>query len=168
MPARQLQVLRVVDVLYVHQEQVGHVHQLPEFVEPGAFLCEGAARRVYAGVDVLLLRLGQKLRQKVNLRERLPAADRDTAVLSPVALAVQCLLYEAVRRPLLALRHVPGVRVVAELAAQGAAREEDEEADTRPVHRPEAFYRMYVAFQNDLLTREHYSRGACSCKAWAD
>ena len=47
----ELFVLCGVYVLYVHQKGVSKIHQVLEFVKPGAFFGKWASSRVYACVD---------------------------------------------------------------------------------------------------------------------
>ena len=64
---RKLTMRRGVDVLQVKEQEVRRVHQSPELPEPRLFAGERTRRRINAGVDALLLRLLEKLRQKVEL-----------------------------------------------------------------------------------------------------
>ena len=127
-----------IDVLNVQHDQVGHVHQRVELLIVRAFpLAVGDAGGVDAGVNVLFLGQAEELQHEVDLQERLAAGDGDAAVFVELAVALK-LADDLLRGHPVSLADLPGIRIVAVLAAHGAALREHHKAQARAVHRAEA------------------------------
>ena len=112
-----------IHLFHIHQQQIGHSHKRLKFGEKGLRLCKGVPGGINAGVDALRLCLGEQLQQKVRLQQRFPAADGNAPLPAPVAPAAQGLFQQLVGGAAVGagVVQVPGVRVVAEFAALGAA-----------------------------------------------
>ena len=90
----------------------------------------------------------EEFNHEVDLRKRFAAAHGNAAVASPVGLIADCLLQQilcgnferSVLGPVCAFcPEVPSFRIVAELAAHGAALRKDDESNSWPIDRAERF-----------------------------
>ena len=82
--AGKLFVLGWVNVLYVHKEYVRNLHKFLELLEPFTLFCKGTAGRVYAGIDAFFFCKGKKVKQKIQLHQRLSTGNGNSALCSPV------------------------------------------------------------------------------------
>ena len=137
MPGQRL--MRVgVDMLDVQHHKIGQAHEPVQLLIVRALaLAVGDAGGVNAGVNPLLFAQREQREHEVNLQKRLAAGDGDAAVFVKRPVALQ-LGDNLLRGHLRALAHLPGIRVVAVLAAHGTALRKDHKAQARAVHRAEA------------------------------
>ena len=110
-------------MLDIQHYKIGVLHELlPLGIKPGSCLRVGSAAGIQGGMDACCLCLPEKLCEKVDLEQRFSAADRDSALVSPVIAVAERLFKKLVRTCRgLPLSQLPGVRIVAELAAHGTA-----------------------------------------------
>ena len=132
--AGELLVLLGVDMLDVEHHEIGAPHQPVECREPRRIIIERPARGVEAGVDAVLFEEFEELRDELKLQQRLAAAHRNAALVSPVRLVADGLIHDVLCVPELPLADFPGVGVVAVAAAHAAALHEDDEAHPGPVN----------------------------------
>ena len=152
--AGQLDVLLLVELLQVQHGQVGDGHQLVEAGQPLRIIrTEGLSCSVNAGMDALLLQLGKDLRHEVHLQQRFAAAEGDAAVIPPIGAVAQELGNQVFGIPL-GTATVPGLGIMAELAAQRAALQENNEPYAGAVHQAEGFQGVDIA---GLLRIAHLS-----------
>ena len=157
--AGEVAVERVVVLLQVEDEQVGDGQQLVKAAHPvGVLRIEGLPGGVDGGVHAVLFQEAEGLGHEVHLQQRFAAGEGHAAVLLPVVFVAHQLLAQLGRRHVdEAVAGVPGVRVVAELAAQRAAVQEHGAADAGAVHQREGLEGMdpanRVAHQHVSLVR---------------
>ena len=131
-----------VDVLDVQQDQIRHFHQFIQLVVIARLArAVGNAGGIQAGVDVLLPGQGKQLQHKIDLHQGLAAGDGDAAlaVKSRVALVFPD---QGLGRADRAGVHLPGIRVVAVLAAHGTALQEYHKPHAGSIHSAEALSGM--------------------------
>ena len=142
-----------VDLFQVKDDEAGGLHQRVKLGQIGRVV--GAERLtgcVQRGVHALGAGKLEELRHEVHLPQRFAAADGDAAFLAPVIAVAPDVLEQLLRRPFRAALSAPRFGVVAVFAAQGTALQKDNEPDTRPVHRAEAFQRVD---ETDRVTVRH-------------
>ena len=83
-----------IDVLDVHEQEVGGFHQSFEFRKWFACRPERDAARVDARVDSCRFCRFEEFNHEVNLCKRFAAAHGDAAVVSPVGFVADCLLQQ--------------------------------------------------------------------------
>lgn len=141
-------VLVCIDVLDVHEQEVGGFHQAFDFSKWFASGPERDSARVDACVDSRRFCCFEEFNHEVNLCERFAAAYGDAAIGSPVGLVAYGFFQQvfgayfkrSVRGSVCAFSpEIPRFRVVAELAAHGAALRKYDKADSRSVDRSERF-----------------------------
>ena len=146
--AREFLVRVCIDVLNVHEQEVGGFHQAFDFSKWFAGGPERDSTRVNACVDSRRFCGLEEFNHEVNLCERFAAAYGDAAVSTPVGLVAHCFFQQvfgayfkrSIRCSVCAFgAKVPGFRVVAELAAHGATLRKYDKADSRSVDRSERF-----------------------------
>lgn len=137
-----------VDVLNVHEQEVGGFHQSFDFSKRFACGSECDAARVDTRVDSRRFCCFEEFNHEVNLCERFATAYGDAAVSTPVGLIAHCFFQQvfgayfkrSIRCSVCAFgAKVPCFRVVAELAAHGATLRKYDKADSRSVDRSERF-----------------------------
>ena len=142
-----------VDLLEIQDHQTGGSHQGIEGGQVGRVIgLERLTGRVQRGVHPLGACQLEEFCQEVHLPQRLTAADGDAALLAPVIAVAPDVLEQLLRRPFRAALSAPRFGVVAVFAAQGTTLQKDNEPDTRPVHRAEAFQRVD---ETDRVTVRH-------------
>ena len=141
-------VLVCIDVLDVHEQEVGGFHQTFKFRERFACGPERDAARVDTRVDSCRFCRFEKFNHEVNLCEWLAAAYGDAAIGSPVGLVAYGFFQQvfgayfkrSIRCSVCTFRpEIPCFRVVAELAAHGAALRKDDKSNSRSIDRSERF-----------------------------
>ncbi len=133
-PAGQGLMLLVVDFLDVEEDRVRDLGQCLKLRDKWLFAGKRLRRGVEAGADAACLRLPEELEHEVDLYERVTAADRDAALLSPVLAVALCVVEELVRGAHVVALQGPGVRIVAVAAAHVTALQKDRISDARTVH----------------------------------
>ena len=146
--AREFLVRVGVDVLDVHEQEIGGFHQPFELCKLFACAPERDSARVDACVDSRRFCRFEEFNHEVDLCKRFAAAYGDATIGSPVGLVahgffqqVFCRNFErAVRGSVCAFRpEIPCFRVVAELAAHGATLRKDDKSNSRSIDRSERF-----------------------------
>ena len=114
-------------------------------------------------MDALPVEQPEQLPHKGGLQQGFPAGDGDAALVPKVHLVPADFLYQFRRLPLLAAGEIPGVRVVAVGAAQGAALQEHHVPHPGAVHRPQGLDGMHppLHHRDTWKVREMTSR-CCS------
>jgi len=137
-----------VDVLDVHEQEIGGFHQSLELCKRLTCAPECDSACVDARVDSCRFCRFEEFNHEVDLRKRFAAAHGDAAVASPVGLVADGFLQQVfcgnfkrtVRDSVCTFRpEIPCFRVVAELAAHGATLRKYDKADSRSVDRSERF-----------------------------
>ena len=137
-----------IDVLDVDEQEVGCLHEAFDFSECFASASERDSACIDACVHACCFCRFEEFNHKVDLCQWLAAADGDAAVASPVGLVADCFFQQvfcrnferAVLGSVCAFgAEVPGFRVVAELAAHGAALRKDDKSNSRSIDRAECF-----------------------------
>ena len=142
----QLFVLFFINCLDVEKDCIRDLHQAEKISVPGVFFGIDSSARVEAGGDAFGLCPFEELCHEGQLQEGLPAGDRDAALLSPVGPIAEGFLQDLFCRIFCTFFCLPGVRIVAEGTPQGAALQEDDEADTGSVDGAEGFEGVHVSF----------------------
>ena len=146
--AREFLVRVGVDVLDVHEQEIGGFHQPFELCKLFACAPERDSARVDACVDSRRFCRFEEFNHEVDLCEWFAAAYGDAAVGSPVGLVAHGFFQQvfgahferSVLCPVCAFRpEIPCFRVVAELAAHGAALRKDDKSNSRSIDRAERF-----------------------------
>ena len=137
--------LHGIDVLDIEQKQIRERQQLLKRTEEGFLMRKRLARRVDGCGHALFLCKAKEFRYKLQLQQRLSAADGDAARLFPVGTVTHRLPKDLLRRRLVASLRCPCLGIVAVLAAIAASLHKDDEADARPVNRAEALRRTDAA-----------------------
>ena len=146
--AREFLVRVGVDVLDVHEQEIGGFHQSLELCKRLTCAPECDSARVDACVDSRRFCRFEEFNHEVDLCEWFAAAYGDAAVGSPVGLVAHGFFQQvfgahferSVLCPVCAFRsEIPCFRVVAELAAHGTALQKYDKADSRSIDRSERF-----------------------------
>ena len=146
--SREALVRFAVDVLDVDEQKVCRFHQSFDFSECFTGASERDSACVEACVDACCFGGFEKLDHKVDLCERFATAHGNAAVTAPVGLVADGLFQQvfcrdferAVLGSVRALfAKVPSFRVVAKLAAHGAALRKDDKSNSRSIDRAERF-----------------------------
>ena len=137
-----------IDVLDVHEQEVGGFHQSFEFRKWFAYRPERDAARVDARVDSRRFCSFEEFNHEVDLCKRFAAAYGDAAIGSPVGLVAYGFFQQvfgayfkrSIRCSVCTFRpEIPCFRVVAELAAHGATLRKDDKSNSRSIDRAERF-----------------------------
>ena len=137
-----------IDVLDVHEQEVGGFHQAFDFSKRFACGPERDAARVDTRVDARRFGCLKEFNHEVDLCERFATAHGDASVGSPVGLVAQGFFQQvfcrnierSIRGSVCAFSpEIPRFWVVAELAAHGAALRKYDKADPRSIDRSERF-----------------------------
>ena len=146
--AREFLVRICIDVLDVHEQEVGGFHQSFEFCERFASGPERDAACVDARVDSRRFCSFEEFNHEVDLCKRFAAAYGDAAIGSPVGLVAYGFFQQvfgayfkrSIRCSVCTFRpEIPCFRVVAELAAHGATLRKDDKSNSRSIDRSERF-----------------------------
>ena len=113
----QFFVFFIIDMLDVQHNQIGVLQQLVKFGEKRLFSCKRLRGSIQRRIDVALMRFSEQINQKINLQKRLTAADGNAAFFAPVAAETFCLVQQFVCRHQVIRLRIPGIYVVAILAA---------------------------------------------------
>ena len=110
-------------------------------------MCKRCSGGVQTGVYICRFCSLKQLQEKIHLQKRFPSADSDSAFCTPIRTKAECFsdqFFRSLKRSRKRLLRIclPGVRVVAETAAHGAALEKNEIADAGAIHRSKAFCGM--------------------------
>ena len=131
-------VQRVIHGLDVQQDEVGMRHQRVKALLKLRRFPIRRAGGIQRRVRAVRFGEGEKRICKIHLQHWLPAGKRHAAARMPVALVPACFFPEgAGARPSAAC--MPGVGIMAVLAAHGASGKERGEAHARPIHKGEGF-----------------------------
>ena len=76
----------------------------------------------------------EKFDEKVYLHQGFSAAHGDAALVSPITLESLCLIQQVIGTPLFSYPRLPGIRVVAELAAHGTTLQKDQKSDAWSIY----------------------------------
>ena len=141
-------VLVCIDVLDVHEQEIGGFHQTFKFRERFASGPERDAACVDARVDSRRFCSFEEFNHEVDLCKRFAAAYGDAAIGSPVGLVAYGFFQQvfgayfkrSIRCSVCTFRpEIPCFRVVAELAAHGATLRKDDKSNSRSIDRSERF-----------------------------
>ena len=137
---RKLAMLFVIDMLDIKKNGIGYGHQALEFLKHLPFFPKGLSRGIKTGVDATLMGFLEKFDEKVYLHQGFSATHGDAALVSPITLKSLCLIQQVISCPFLSYPRLPGIRVVAELAAHGTTLQKDQKSDAWSIYRTKALY----------------------------
>ena len=143
---RQLTMLFIIDMLDIKKNGIGNGHQTLEFLKHLPFFPKGLSRGIKTGVDAALMGFLEKFDEKVYLHQGFSAAHGDAALVSPITFESLCLIQQVIGTPFLTYSRLPGIRVVAELAAHGTTLQKDQKSDAWSIYRTKALYAVYQSF----------------------
>ena len=143
---REFTMLFIIDMLDIKKNGIGNGHQTLEFLKYFPFFPKRLSRGIKTGVDAALMRLLEQFDEKVYLHQGFSATHGDAALVSPIALESLCLIQQVIGTPLFSYPRLPGIRVVAELAAHGTTLQKDQKSDAWSIYRTKALYAMYKSF----------------------
>src|SRR5699024_7442154 len=127
------------------QQQICVLHELIELSEERLFPCKRRAARVDRRVDPLFLCFLKQFDHEIYLKQRFSPAHRYSAAVLPVGSVPQRLRQQLVRALLLPHLHVPGIRVVAELAPHRTSCDKNNKTYAWPVDRAKTLCRMDIS-----------------------
>ena len=131
---RQLAMLFIIDMLDIKKNGIGNGHQTLEFLKHLPFFPKGLSRGIKTGVDAALMGFLEKFDEKVYLHQGFSATHGDATLVSPIALESLCLIQKVISCPFLSYPRLPGIRVVAELAAHGTTLQKDQKSDAWSIY----------------------------------
>ena len=131
---RQLAMLFIIDMLDIKKNGIGDGHQTLEFLEEFPFFPKRLSRGIKTGVDAALMRLLKQFYEKIYLHQGFSAAHGDAALVAPIALESLCLIQQVIGTPLFSYPCLPGIRIVAELAAHGTTLQKDQKTDAWSIY----------------------------------
>ena len=143
---RQLAMLFIIDMLDIKKNGIGNGHQTLEFLKHFPFFPKGLSRGIKTGVDATLMGFLEKFDEKVYLHQGFSAAHGDATLVSPITLESLCLIQQVIGTPLFSYPRLPGIRIVAELAAHRTPLQENQKSDAWSIYRTKALYAMYKSF----------------------
>ena len=146
---RKLAMLFVIDMLDIKKNGIGYGHQTLEFLKHLPFFPKGLSRGIKTCVDATLMGFLEKFDEKVYLHQGFSAAHGDAALVSPITLESLCLIQQVISCPFLSYPRLPGIRVVAELAAHGTPLQENQKSDAWSIYRTKALYAVYKSFMHN-------------------
>ena len=155
-----------IDVLDVHEQEVGGFHQSLELCKRLTCAPECDSARVDARVDSRRFCRLEEFNHEVDLCEWFAAAYGDAAVGSPVGLVAHGFFQQvfgahferSVLCPVCAFRpEIPCFRVVAELAAHGTALQKYDKADSWSIDRSERFELVDSSESHAVKIKKSYS-----------
>ena len=138
--AGEFTMLFIVDMLDIKKNSIGDGHQTLKFLEEFSFFPKWLSRGVKTGIDATLMGFLEKFDEKVYLYQGFSAAHGDAALVSPITLESLCLIQQVISTPLFSDPRLPGIRVVAELAAHGTTLQENQKSDAWSIYRTKALY----------------------------
>ena len=128
----------LVDVLDIEEHKVGDLQKLVKRASVRILLCgEGCGGGIEAGMHALGFEAGKQFGEEGKLQHGLAARRRHAALGAEIALVFEGFFDGVFHRNFPAAANLPGVGIVAVLAAHRAALKEDDEADARTVDRAE-------------------------------
>ena len=143
---RQLAMLFIIDMLDIKKNGIGNGHQTLEFLKHLPFFPKGLSRGIKTGVDAALMCFLEKFDEKVYLHQGFSAAYGDATLVTPITLESLCLIQQVIGTPLFSYPRLPGIRIVAELAAHRTPLQENQKSDAWSIYRTKALYAMYKSF----------------------
>ena len=143
---RQLAMLFIIDMLDIKKNGIGNGHQTLEFLKHLPFFPKGLSRGIKTGIDAALMCFLEKFDEKVYLHQGFSAAHGDAALVSPITLESLCLIQQVIGTPLFSYPRLPGIRVVAELAAHRTPLQENQKSDAWSIYRTKALYTVNKSF----------------------
>lgn len=143
---REFTMLFIIDMLDIKKNGIGNGHQTLEFLKHFPFFPKRLSRGIKTGVDATLMGFLEKFDEKVYLHQGFSAAHGDAALVSPIALESLCLIQQVIGTPLFSYPRLPGIRIVAELAAHGTTLQENQKPDAWSIYRTKALYAVNKSF----------------------
>ena len=131
---RQLAMLFIIDMLDIKKNGIGYGHQTLEFLKHLPFFPKGLSRGIKTGVDATLMGFLEKFDEKVYLHQGFSAAHGDAALVSPITLESLSLIQQVIGTPLFSYPRLPGIRVVAELAAHRTPLQKNQKTDAWSIY----------------------------------
>ena len=131
---REFTMLFIIDMLDIKKNSIGNGHQTLEFLKHFPFFPKGLSRGIKTGVDAALMCFLEKFDEKVYLHQGFSATHGDAALVSPITLESLCLIQQVIGTPLFSYPRLPGIRVVAELAAHGTTLQKDQKTDAWSIY----------------------------------
>ena len=131
---REFTMLFIIDMLDIKKNGIGNGHQTLEFLKHFPFFPKGLSRGIKTGVDAALMGFLEKFDEKVYLHQGFSTTYGDATLISPITLESLCLIQQVIGTPLLSHSRLPGIRVVAKLAAHGTTLQKDQKSDAWSIY----------------------------------
>ena len=145
----QLFVRFFIDMLDINKKKIGILHQLLKFGEKWFFSGKRTACSINRCVNTFCLCFFEKIKQKINLKERLSAAYSDSTAIFPVSAVTQSLRKKLIGTApgcAVFICHIPGIRIMTELASEWTSLHKDDKTHSWSVNGTKAFCRVNKSF----------------------
>ena len=149
---REFTMLFFIDMLDIKKNSISDGHQTLKFLEVFPFSMKGLSRGIKTGIDATLMGFLEKFDEKVYLHQCLATAHGNSSFISPITLESLCLVQKVIGSPLLSYSCLPGIRIVAELAAHGTTLQKDQKSDAWSINRTKALYTVNKSFHAAFLS----------------
>ena len=146
---RQLTMLFIIDMLDIQKNRICNGHQTLEFLKEFSFFLKWLRRGIKTGIDATLMRFLEQFDEKVYLHQGFSTAHGNTALVSPITFESLCLVQKVISCPFLSYSRLPGIRVVAELAAHGTPLQKNQKTDAWSIYRTKALYTVNKTFMHN-------------------
>ena len=147
---REFTMLFIIDMLDIKKNGIGNGHQTLEFLKHLPFFSKRLSRGVKTGVDTTLMGFLEKFDEKVYLHQGFSTTHGDAALVSPITLESLCFIQQVIGTPLFSYPRLPGIWVVAELAAHGTTLQKDQKSDAWSIYRTKALYAVNKSFMHSF------------------
>ena len=117
----KLNMLLLVNLLDIQHYKICILHKFQPFGMPRFLLSKRISTGVKIRMHALCFCFLKKLCKKIYLKQWLTTTYSDTAFITPVTLITQSFLQKLICSIKLTLVHLPGIRIMAELASHGTA-----------------------------------------------
>ena len=146
---RKLLMLFIVDMLDIQKNCISNSHQTLEFLEDFSLSSERLGRCIETGIDTSLMGFLEEFDEKVYLHQGFSTTHGNTSLISPITLESLCLVQKVIGCPLFSYPRLPGIRVVAELAAHRTTLQKDQKSDAWSIYRTKALYTVNKTFMHN-------------------
>ena len=155
-----------VDVLDIHEQEVGHLHERLELAEKRLPARKGLPGRIDAGVHAARLCLPEEIQQEIHLQQGLAAAHCDAPLVSPIRPIALRLVQQLICCPqFTAPLPVPRIHVMAVQAAHRTALQEDDEARLWSIHGAKRFDGMNASLNHDISSQKRPRKKSVSSRS---
>ena len=131
--------LFIIDVFDIQHHKIGHFQKFSDLLKTLTLSGKRVAAGIQCGVDALGFGFPEKFCQKIDLQHRFAAGDGDSAFFSPVSFVADCFFQQFICGVRRSNFHIPGIRVMAKLAAHRTSGHKDHISYSRSVYGTETF-----------------------------